>query len=157
MAIFHFKSGDISERLTQLDRRIQQRQGVLFKSWANHLEARTIEAFRTETAPDGKKWQKLKPETERQKKRKRSPRSRNKILQDTGQLYDSVAAQVLSDGAQLVANRKVDGREIGALHQFGIGNLPARPFFPLDQQGQLLEGDKRELIELAIDWVDTLI
>lgn len=63
---------------------------TIYRAWANYLEGEIVSAFAAERAPNGQAWVALKPATERRKRnRKTSPRSKNKILQDTGTLVAS--------------------------------------------------------------------
>jgi phage virion morphogenesis protein len=127
----------------------------LFKAWANHLEGRTVQAFKSEAAPDGSAWAALKPATVKRKAERKSPPSRNKILRDTGRLYDTVAATILPDGVKIGTNQQVGSYSLGAIHQFGAPQrrIPARPFLPMDANEQVLPGDEAELRSLAADWL----
>lgn len=145
--------------------------GVMYKTWANHLEKRAVLAFKNQTAPDGTPWQALSPAYAAYKNnygkrvdrlRRRAKKSgeefsdrrgkpKNKILQWTGSLYQSVAASSDAFGARVGSNLAVGSYSLAAIHQFGAPrkNIPARPFLPMDAQGELLSEDQEELQRLA--------
>lgn len=138
----------ISTELGPLERitdRLQNSQ-ALYKIWANHLEAVTVNAFKTETAPYGSKWAPLQESTKKKKKKRK-----NQILRETGTLYSTVAARATADGAVVGTNQVVGSYSLGAIHQFGAPrrNIPARPFLPMDAQGQALPQLQAELQELT--------
>ena len=116
---------------------------ALFAAWGNYLERRTVRAFKQESSPDGQAWTPLRPKTIERKLRRKSPKSRNKILRDTGALYDSIGTNLLPDGIEFGTNIKVGSYSLGAIHQYGAPrrNIPPRPFLPLDATGQLLPQD----------------
>jgi len=128
----------------------------LYKSWANHLEKRTVQSFQRESSPTGIAWAQLSPKTLTKRAKRKSPRTKGKILRDTGSLYDSVAARTLPDGAEVGTNRQVGAYSLGAIHQFGAParNIPARPFLPMDPAGELLAEDVTEIRELTQRWLD---
>jgi len=160
-----------------------QQLTTLYKLWANAGERVAVQAFRTETAPYGSPWQELSPIT---KKLDAGGKRRGK-LRKSGALFDSLAGQVLSDGAQIGTNQVVGAYSLGAIHQFGaivpitpksraffrfrfsatknegwsdlanLGNdfveIPARPFLPMDEQGEPLPQFIAEIEEITIDWL----
>jgi phage virion morphogenesis protein len=138
--------------LQKLERRLQSPR--LFKAWGQYLERRIVKSFRSETSPAGQKWAPLKPATRKRKGSKtRRPQSRypKKILRDMGDLYQSINSQINPDGVTTGTNRQVGSYSLGAIHQYGAprAGIPARPFLPIDPQGQLLREDREELIKLT--------
>ncbi|MEX0271209.1 phage virion morphogenesis protein [Leptolyngbyaceae cyanobacterium UHCC 1019] len=119
---------------------------VLYKSWANHLEGVTVKAFKSQSAPYGGKWAPLKPATVKQKKKRK-----NQILRETGTLYSTIAAQATPTGAVVGTNQQVGAYSLGAIHCFGAPkrNIPARPFLPIDAQGNALPQVIVELQEIT--------
>jgi len=120
---------------------------ALFKTWGNYLERRTVQAFKQETSPAGQPWTPLRPKTIERKLKRKTPKSRNKILRDTGALYDSINTKILPDGIEFGTNIKVGKYSLGAIHQYGAPrrNIPPRPFLPLDATGRLLPQDEAEI------------
>lgn len=146
-------------QLNELKKRVIRPQS-LFRAWGNYLERETVLAFRQETSPvRGEIWEPLKPQTIKRKQRRRNPRSLNKILRDTGDLYRSLNMQLQSDGVLFGTSRRVGQYSLGAIHQYGAPrrNIPPRPFLPVDSQGRLYSATERQLIRifedfLARDW-----
>ena len=88
-----------------------------------YVQKQTIkERFDKEQAPDGTKWKPLSPARIKQRL-KRHKSGNMKILQDTGELRRSVQYEAgqtyVRIGSNLIYART---------HQFGRGNIPARPF-----------------------------
>lgn len=128
----------------------------LYKSWANYLEGLAITAFKQEAAPFGGKWKELTFATQEAKRKREKPKSKNRILQDKGNLYDSIYGQATKEGAVVGTNLAVGSYSLGAIHQFGAprANIDARPFLPLDPFGGLLPLARVELEELALDFLE---
>lgn len=129
-----------------------ENSSTLYKIWANHLEGLAVQAFKAETAPYGGKWAALQESTKQAKKKRK-----NQILRETGALYSSVAARATSDGAVVGTNQTVGSYALGAIHQFGAPrrNIPARPFLPMDAQGNALPQLQAELQELTEEFFRT--
>ncbi len=81
---------------------------------------------------------------------------RNGILQQSGQLFDTIAAEATNDTAIVKTNRPVGSYELGSIHQFGAPrrsrNIPARPFFPITDDGDLLPDAVEEIQSLAANY-----
>lgn len=92
------------------------------------LREASMEAFDTETAPDGRRWKPLSPVTIA--RRRGGPPYR--ILQDTGTLRQSITRQVDSPLSVVVGTRV----SYGAKHQFGSGRVPARPFLGVSDEAR---------------------
>lgn len=124
----------------------------LYKLWALALEEMAVTAYKSETAPFGGRWPALaKVTTDRKKKLG----LRQKILQATGNLYDSTVAQVVSDGAQIGSSQRVGSYSLLAIHQYGAPRrgIPARRVLPIDDQGNLLNQAREELMDLTEDYL----
>lgn len=139
--------------LARIVSRLQNSQ-ALYKAWANHLEGLTVNAFKSETAPYGSSWAPLKEETVKRKQARKSPRSKNRILRDTATLYNTLAARATPTGAVVGTNQTVGSYSLGAIHQFGAPrrNIPARPFLPMDDQGNALPQLVTDLQEITEDF-----
>lgn len=120
----------------------------LYKAWANYLERIVVQAYKTETAPFGAGWTDLKPRTRARKKR-------GTILRESGALYDSTVAQVLSDGVQVGSVLAVGSYSLLAIHQFGAPrrSIPARRVLPMDSSGNALPEVAQELLLLTDDYL----
>ena len=97
-----------------------------------YVQKQTIkERFDKEQAPDGTKWKPLSPARIKQRM-KRHKTGNMKILQDVGELRRSVKYEAGQTYVRIGSNLKY-----ARTHQFGRGNIPARPFLgvtPLEQQ-----------------------
>lgn len=130
----------------------------MYKAWANKLEAETVKAFKAERTPyTNEPWAELSPQykryKERGKHRFKPKRGGKKKLQWTGSLYDSIYASVGADGVTVGSNLRVGTYSLGAIHNFGAPrrSIPARPFLPMDAEGQPLPGLIEDLQEIALD------
>jgi phage virion morphogenesis protein len=97
----------------------------------------TRRRFETQTAPDGSPWAPLSPGYEKRKKK-----NKDKILTLEGLLrgllnYDA-SADALLVGTPL---------GYGSTHQFGRGNIPARPFLGLSTD------DTEMILDALADWL----
>ena len=63
-----------------------------------------------------------------------------KILQDRGTLHDTLRYQASASGVEIGTDRIY-----GATHQFGRGNIPARPFLGLSA------GDRQDILAIVRD------
>jgi phage gpG-like protein len=126
------------------------RPETLYKIWANYLERLAVQAYKGETAPFGSRWAPLKPAT-------LSRKTRETILRDSSNMYDSTVGQVLPDGAQVGSNQRVGEYSLLAIHQFGAPRrgIPARRVLPMDDEGEMLPQAQEELIALARDWLES--
>lgn len=122
----------------------------LMRAIASYLDSEARLAIKNETSPDGTKFAALNPKyAERKAKDKRTRRSG--ILQQSGQLLDSIAVESTDTTAILKTNRPVSGEyDLGSIHQRGAPrrNIPARPFFPINSQGELLPEAQAEIDSL---------
>lgn len=95
-------------------------------------------AFRTETSPDGVRWEPPK-----------SPVNNGKLLVRTGTLQRaaiSAARKVVIEGNRLTA--RLEGVSYAAFHQFGTRRMPARPFFGIWFQARMKIG---KIVKKAVD------
>ena len=88
-----------------------------------YVQRQTIkERFDQEQAPDGTKWKPLSPARVKQRL-KRHKLGSMKILQDVGELRRSIQYEAGPNYVRIGSNLKY-----ARTHQFGRGNIPARPF-----------------------------
>ena len=88
-----------------------------------YVQKQTIkERFDKEQAPDGTKWKPLSPARIKQRL-KRHKTGKMKILQDVGELRRSIQYEAGANYVRIGSNLKY-----ARTHQFGRGNIPARPF-----------------------------
>lgn len=124
----------------------------LMKAIANYLDGEARTAIKTETSPDGSKFAALNPKYAARKAKDKRTR-RNGILQQSGQMLDSISVESTATTVTLKTNRPVSGGyELGSIHQFGTRRIPARPFFPIDAQGDLLQDTLEEINSLIRDY-----
>ena len=125
----------------------------LMKEIASFIADEAIKAIKTETSPDGTKFA---PLSTRYAARKAKDKKTTKtgVLQQQGNLLDSIAAQSTEDTAIIKTNRPVGSFDLGSIHQFGAPrrNIPARPFFPITDDGDLLPEAQAEIEGLVSDW-----
>jgi phage virion morphogenesis protein len=124
------------------------------------------ESFEAETSPEGEKWQEHAESTKNRalnralKRRLKNPidkdESKKMILHDSGQLKGSIEPIVKGDSVIINASK-----EYAAIHQFGgmAGRnrkvkIPARPFMPVDAEGNLVKKAEEEIEDIIIDYVD---
>ena len=114
---------------------------------AQELDRQTEKNFAAEGRP---KWLGIKP---------RKGREGGRILQDTGQLAASITTSHDSHSAMIGTNKVY-----AAIHQFGgkTGRdhkvtMPARPFLPIDAQGQLQPEAEENILGLVNDYLSRVI
>ena len=125
----------------------------LMTAIANFLADEARNAIKTQTSPDGSKFAALNPKYAARKAKDKNTR-RNGILQQSGGLYDSIAAEATNDTAIVKTNRPVSGGyDLGAIHQFkSFGGKEPRRFFPITDQGDLLPDAVEEIQGLIADY-----
>ncbi len=130
----------------------------LFGAWAAYLDSVTVTAFKSESSPSGIPWAALSPTYAARKAKDKKARYGLKKLKYTGALFDSLAATILPDGVRVGTNIKVGKHSLGGLMQFGVPynaspkKIPARPFLPLDDSGEILPQTRAKLNAIAKDY-----
>lgn len=96
-------------------------------------------SFRDESGPNGEVWDGFAESTLRSR-RQASP----KLLVDTGQLRRSI--EVRAERGAIVFGVAGAAATYAPAHQFGTDDIPARPFLPMDEDGNALfaSGPARE-------------
>ena len=99
-----------------------------WKSVGMYVQKQTIrERFDKQQSPEGQKWKPLSPATIKHRM-KHHKKGIIKILQDTGELRRSIACEADNNSVKVGSKLKY-----ARTHQFGRGNIPARPFLGLTQ------------------------
>lgn len=90
----------------------------------------TLKSFRTEANFSGNPWVPLTP---KYAKRKAKSTRRDKILQRTGRLKDTLSSGATEQYFQIQSPTRVGNHSLALIHQFGApnANIPARPFLPM--------------------------
>lgn len=131
---------ELQEKLSKASAALADKTPLL-RRIANTLQNVTEESFDKQASPFGEKWKDNAPST---KAKKRG----NKVLIKSGLLSQSFTQKVTGSSAQVGTNK-----EYAAIHQFGgkAGrgkkvNIPARPFMPIKQNGEIPKdlGDRLE-------------
>lgn len=127
----------------------------LMAELANYLHVMIEVSFEREQSPDGKKWSPIKPN-------KKDPHP-EKILWSSGAMQRSLYQQSTKDTAIVGLNAVSNGFQYPLTHQFGTNNawgkgiiIPARPFLPIDSNGNIYEGVEKELMEVVDDYVELM-
>ena len=141
------------EQLRSVFSNFERPTAPLMRAIAQYLDGEARTAIKKETSPDGSKFAALSPKYAARKAKDKKTR-RNGILQQTGQLLDSIAVESTNDTAILKTNRPVGGYDLGSIHQQGAPrrNIPARPFFPITDSGDLLPDAVEEIQGLISDY-----
>lgn len=101
----------------------------LWQAVGMYIQRQTIkERFDKEQSPGGQKWKPLAPATLRQRA-KRHKTGHARILQDTGELRRSITYEAETNSVRVGTNLKY-----ARTHQFGRGNIPARPFLGVNDE-----------------------
>lgn len=110
---------------------------TLMPRLGEYLWGSTRDRFKTQTDPDGAVWAALQPHT-----RKRKKYNPDKILTQRGYLRSRIFWQVTAPGrVEVFADPAY-----AATHQFGRGNIPARPFLGISRR------DTEEIGAIVRDW-----
>lgn len=144
--------------LEAAERLIRELQGHIEAAKAMHAEAANVvyndamHAFETQTAPDGTPWTPLKPETV---KRKGSSR----MLYKEGTLQDNLYAVASPFYAEVGISATAKGYPYPAVHQYGSrdGSIPARRFFPIDNDNEILESTAEKILAAIGEGIDKVI
>jgi len=106
------------------------------------------DSFRDETGPNGEVWDGF-AESTINRRRQASP----KLLVDTGQLRRSIEAR--AEKGAIVFGVAGAAATYAPAHQFGTEDIPARPFLPMDEDGNSMfsSGRAREWAERTSEQV----
>lgn len=127
--------------LKTLSMKIRQREDQMsdmspfWESVGEYMVKRADKCFAQEQAPDGTKWKPLSASRLKQRKGKR--RGRVRILTDTGKLRRSIRYRAFKKQVTVMSSLPY-----ASVHQFGSGNVPARPFLGIT------EGDRAKVLDM---------
>jgi len=131
----------------------------VFHDLGNTLTQGIEDSFDNERSYDGTSWEALKPSTLAYK----TKHGASKILQSKdSNLYESIAYEASSNALFVGVNAYSDeGYPYPLVHQFGTNKagrnknteIVARPFMPIDDNGELYVGVKEELLELLEEYL----
>lgn len=107
----------------------------VFQTIGERLLINTRARFGKQISPEGVAWAPLSPAYRAAKKK-----NPDKILTARGYLHDTLRYQASASGVEFGTDRIY-----GATHQFGRGNIPARPFLGLS------EGDRQDILAIVSD------
>ncbi|MDL0089278.1 phage virion morphogenesis protein [Campylobacter gastrosuis] len=137
---------DVTARLEALENLPLKKS--LFDDIGNMAVNEIKDAFIDERSPFGEKWQELSAKTKERKKKKGKS---SKILRDSGALFSKWEVRSATNSVTISNNTQNNGFAYGLSHQYGSKkqNIPARPFLPVDKNGNLekkLEANIKNLI-----------
>ena len=104
----------------------------------SELESEVRLSFEQEQTPYGEPWKALSASTQESRRSGKGSGS-NKILRDTGDLFNSITHEAGRSEVEVGASK-----EYGAVHQEGSDDIPARIFLPTEEDG------------LPKDWEDAI-
>jgi len=145
-------SGELNKQLEKLQKKVTNLRPVLHEL-GNHLLNITEEAFDNEAGPDGQAWAPLNLDVIAQKK------GETKKLYRYGHMQRSLNLDISNIAATLGLNAYSKGYPYPIVHQFGTldGKILARPFLPIDKNGNLYPGIKVELVALLKDFMEGVV
>jgi len=114
---------------------------------ANHLYNLTDESFEVESSYTGTPWARLAASTVKQK-------GNSKMLYREGTLQRSLYQESTADSAYVGVNARANGYAYPAVHQFGSEHVPARPFMPFDEKGQVYDTVIDDMLEMVGDYLE---
>ena len=119
----------------------------VFSDIADHLFNLADEAFENEASPDGTAWQPLAAST-------MSLKGHSRPLHDTGHMRETLGSSSDNYSASVGTNATSNGGyAYPAVHQFGTidGRIPARPFLPFDEDGDLMADATDDILTIVRD------
>lgn len=131
------------ERFAQKGENVSE---VLEEAVGRPIYNATRKAFDTKTSPFGQRWQELKTSTLKAKKGKGS------ILIRKGKLNESLDYTVMGSKLFVGVNAQRKGFQYGLTHQFGSKKVPARPFLPIDKDGNMPDLIVRQIERNLLEW-----
>lgn len=120
---------------------------AIHREMANVVYGQAQEAFENERSPAGDVWLPLKPETIRRK-------GGSKKLYEEGTLQGTLYAVATPEYGEVGVSATANGFPYPAVHQYGSKHVPARPFMPLDENGEVLENTAEEIMAAVLEGID---
>lgn len=177
MLAIEVKDSEVRTALRTLTNRVANLSPVL-RAIGEGVADRTQQRFGTSTGPDGQRWAGNSDAVLRQllhgkkgsftkkgavSKAGTKTLAGKKPLIATGELAHSIRYQVFGNSVEIGTNRFADAILNGAaIHQFGgmagrgrSVRIPARPFLPLTQDGQLYPGEQAAVLDAIQDYLDS--
>ncbi|ODS24185.1 hypothetical protein AB835_04715 [Candidatus Endobugula sertula] len=142
----HHNIDEILKQIAQIEARADDLRPV-FDEIANHLYNLTEEALESETSPDGTPWEPLSPITIERK-------GHDRMLEDQRDLRESIGYDSDHEPATVGVNAlSKTGYPYPAVQQEGTenGHVPARPYFPFDEDGDLMDVGRDGIIDFVVD------
>ena len=138
---------ELQGKLERLSKALENKTPLL-RRIANTMQNVTEESFDKQASPFGEKWKDNAPSTKKNKQG-------NKILIQSGLLSQSFTQKVTGNSAQVGTNKAY-----AAIHQFGgkAGrgkkvSIPARPFMPINKNGEIPKGLGERLEGEVVDYL----
>jgi len=143
---------EVQEMLSKLAEHIDDIRPALHEA-GQIIQNATEDAFESGVSPWGKTWTPLSSATlDKKGASAANPISMGKLLYDTGRMRESVymALGMNGESVEVGLNAKSKGYPYPAVHQFGTndGKIPARPFLPMDSNGELERRVSEEILEV---------
>lgn len=142
---------ELQGKLERLSKALENKTPLL-RRIANTLQNTIEESFDKQTSPFGEKWKDNAPSTKRKKRG-------NKILIKSGLLSQSFTSKITGNSAQIGTNLKY-----APIHQFGgkAGrnkrvNIPARPFLPMNKNGEIPKDLGERLEGEVVDYLKNVL
>lgn len=147
------QSADVLGAIEQMHRKIADMSQPM-SDIGNYLMNITEESFDNERSPEGDAWHPLAESTRAYK----AKYGGNKILQSKDHnLRESITHDATDSSVMVGVNAySSDGYPYPVVHQFGTedGKIPARPFFPITQDGELYDDVKVEVLEIIMGYLE---
>lgn len=172
----HVERDDISGEIQRLARQGEDLTALLF-TIGQGMEERIDKRFASSTGPDGKAWKANSPVTlarealrlavsgankkkdgSLNKRGQRALAGKRPLIGETGTLRDQIASSVSGNAVELAATTVYAAIQQfgGAKSQFGHlwGDIPARPFMPIAQSGDLYQAESDAIYDAISDYID---
>ncbi|MDD3770489.1 MAG: phage virion morphogenesis protein [Sulfuricurvum sp.] len=159
MIQIEIQSADVMGAIEQLHRKIGNLSEPM-GDIGNYLMNMTEESFDNERSPDGEAWHPLAESTLRYK----AKYGGHKILQSKDSNTVRSLSHDASDTSVIVGVNAYSskGYEYPIAHQFGTDKagrsksvrIEARPFFPITQDGELVDNVKVEVLEIIMGYLE---
>ena len=127
-----------------------ERMAPLFEEIAGHLYNIADESFENEASPEGAAWQPLAPLTIARKGSDRKLHHSGRLRETLDFDSDDHSASI---GTTAVSEK---GYPYPAVQQFGTedGKVPARPFLPFTDSGDLMDSAKDSVLALVQEYFE---
>jgi phage virion morphogenesis protein len=158
MIQIEIQSADVLGAIEQLHRKMADLSQPM-NDIGKYLMNITEESFDNERSPDGEAWHPLAESTRAYK----AKYGGHKILQSkdsntVGSLNHDATDTSVIVGVNAVSAK---GYEYPIAHQFGTDKagrgrnvkIPARPFFPITHDGELIDGAREEVLEIIMEFL----